>query len=137
VITARLGGDEAAAARGYGALRTEAVEPLVMERTRKLTVCRASFPWSDVGSWADLHAARAAAGELDSAGNAVDGDAVMLDVRNSTVVSRGGRLVTVVGADGLVVVDTPDALLVMPAEQSQRVKDVVERLRKQGREELL
>jgi mannose-1-phosphate guanylyltransferase/mannose-6-phosphate isomerase len=137
VIEARLGGDEVAAARGYAALRSEPVEPLVMERTQNLTVCRASFTWSDVGSWADLHEARAADGELDVSGNAVDGEALLVDVHNSTVVSRGGRLVTVVGASGLVIVDTPDALLVMPAEESQRVKEAVERLREQGRAELL
>jgi mannose-1-phosphate guanylyltransferase len=98
---------------------------------------QAGFAWSDVGSWSDLHEARVESGESDADGNVIDGDAIVLGARDSTVVSRGGRLVAVVGTEGLVVVDTPEALLVVPAAESQRVKDLVERLRAQGRQDLL
>ena len=53
------------------------------------------------------------------------------------MIARGGRLVTVVGVDGLAVVDSGDALLVIPLDQTQRVKEVVERLRAEGRTDLL
>ena len=67
----------------------------------------------------------------------IAGDAAVLGSRGCTVEARGGRLVAVVGGDGLVVIDTPDAVLVVPAAASQRVKDVVEQLRAAGREEVL
>ena len=53
------------------------------------------------------------------------------------VVARGGRLVAVVGVDGLAVVDSGDALLIIPLDQTQGVKEVVERLRAEGRTDLL
>ncbi len=137
IVTARAGGDEATAAQAYAALKTVAVEPLVLERTSRLTVVQAGFAWSDVGSWSDLHEARVESGEADADGNVIDGDAIVLGARDSTVVSRGGRLVAVVGTEGLVVVDTPEALLVVPSAESQRVKDLVERLRADGRQDLL
>ncbi|MFN2582917.1 MAG: mannose-1-phosphate guanylyltransferase [Candidatus Dormibacteria bacterium] len=134
---ARAAGDESAAHSAYDALTTIAVEPLVFERTRRLSVIRAAFPWSDLGSWADLHIARVETGEADTDGNIIDGDALVIGSRDSTIEARGGRLVAVAGVDDLVVIDTPDALLVVPQDQSQRVKDIVERLRAAGRADLL
>lgn len=134
---ARAAGDEAGAAAEYGAIAPVAVEPLIFERSSRLTVVEANFPWSDLGSWGDLRTARVQAGEGDVDGNFVDGDVLLVDSGLCTVESRGGRLVAVAGAEGLVVVDTPDALLVVPEEHAQRVKEVVDRLREQGRSELL
>ncbi|HKR98015.1 MAG TPA: sugar phosphate nucleotidyltransferase, partial [Candidatus Dormibacteraeota bacterium] len=127
--------DEAAA--GYASLASVPVEPLVLERTSQLTVVRASFPWTDLGSWADLHGARVESGEADAAGNIVDGDVVAVDSRDCTVIARGGRLATVVGAESLIIVDTPDALLVVPASQAQKVKEAVDRLRSADRTDVL
>jgi mannose-1-phosphate guanylyltransferase len=134
---ARAAGDEDAAAAAYSALPTVAVEPLIFERTPQLTCVRASFPWSDLGSWGDLHAARVAAGRADSDGNVVAGDVVVVESSDCTVESRGGRLVAIAGAQRLVVIDTPDAVLVVPQDQSQLVKQIVERLRAEGRSDLL
>src|ERR1035437_7353313 len=131
-LDARL---EVLVAELYGSLAAVAVEPLVFERTERLTVVRAGFGWSDVGSWADLAASRAA--QADAAGNVAEGDTLLVNSRNCFVESRGGRTVTVLGGEGLVVVDTPDTVLVMPESASQEVKTVVERLRGEGRDELL
>lgn len=130
-------GDEASAAAAYAALQPVAIEPLVFERTPRLTVVLAGFAWSDLGSWGDLHAAQIEAGEGDALGNVLAGDALAVGAAGCTIEARGGRLVAVAGASGLVVVDTPDALLVVPEDQAQRVKEVVERLRAEGRTELL
>jgi mannose-1-phosphate guanylyltransferase len=137
VVDARIGGDDRTAARLYAAQRTQAVEPLVLERTHRLTVVRASFGWSDLGSWSDVRAARVADGESDGDGNMVEGDVVVTASRDCTVIARSGRLVAVAGVDGLVVVDTPDAVLVVPAARSQLVKEVVERLNTEGRNDVL
>jgi len=133
VVEARAAGDEEEAARRYAAIENVAVDPLVLEKTAHLTVVQAGFPWSDLGSWADLREA----GEADGEGNVVSGDALALDSRDCLVESRGGRLVAVVGAEGLVVVDTGDAVLVVPADRVQGVRSVVERLRALGRDDLL
>jgi mannose-1-phosphate guanylyltransferase len=137
VVDAWLAGDRATAARRYASLRVQAVEPLVLERTQRLTVVQASFGWSDLGSWTDVRDARLTDGEADADGNVVEGDVVITSSRDCTVVARSGRVVALVGGDGLVVVDTPDAVLVIPASCSQLVKQVVEHLDAEGRDELL
>ena len=137
VVDARSRGDQPGAAAIYSGLRTVAVEPLVWERARTVTVVRAAFPWSDLGSWADLLGARRDGGEADADGNVLSGDVVAPGSRGCLVDARGGRLVAVVGAEDLVVVDTGDAVLVVPAERAQAVRDAVDALRTRGRAELL
>lgn len=136
-VAARARVDDAGAARAYGALHAVPVEPLVFERLTAFTVVRASFPFSDLGSWTDLHDLGVASGDADPAGNVVAGDVLVVGASDCTVEARAARLVAVVGAEGLVVIDTPDALLVVPAAQSQRVREVVGRLRAAGRDGLL
>jgi mannose-1-phosphate guanylyltransferase len=135
IVEARATGDDARADRLYSALPSVAIEPLVFERTERLSVVRADFAWSDLGSWADLAQARGAT--VDGDRNLVVGDAVVIDSHDCLVESRGGRTIAVLGAEGLVVIDTGDALLVMPASASQEVKQVVDRLRDEGRIDLL
>jgi hypothetical protein len=65
------------------------------------------------------------------------GDALFIDSRGCLVEANGGRVVAVLGLDGVIVVDTGDALLVMAASSSQDVKAVVEALRREGRSTLL
>jgi mannose-1-phosphate guanylyltransferase len=137
VAAARRRGEDDRAASLYGDIQPVAVDTLIFERTRRLTVVRGSFSWSDLGSFADLHDTRRRSGDADAAGNVSEGEVLALDTANSFVVARGGRLVVVVGVEGLAVVDSGDAVLVIPLDQTQRVKDVVERLRAEGRTDLL
>jgi len=134
-VTERSAGREDAAARIYSSLSTVAVEPLVFEGSGRLTVVRASFGWSDLGSWSDLLGSRAAL--ADAEGNVVTGDAILVRSRGCLVESRAGRTIAVVGCEGLVVVDTGDAVLVMPSAAAQQVKTVVDELRARGRTDLL
>lgn len=136
-VEARASGDETACAEGYRALTSVAVDPLVMEKTSRLTVVQAGFPWSDLGSWTDLHEARRDGGDGDADDNVVIGDGLAVDSRRCLVDASGGRLVTVVGAEDIVVVDTGDAVLVVPSSRAQSVRTVVDRLRAEGRSELL
>ncbi|HEV7680129.1 MAG TPA: sugar phosphate nucleotidyltransferase [Candidatus Dormibacteraeota bacterium] len=137
VVEARAAGAEEEVARRYADIANVAVDPLVLEKTSHLTVVQAGFPWSDLGSWSDLMEARHEMGEVDADGNVVGGDALALDSSGCLVDARGGRLVAVVGATGLVVVDTGDAVLVVPVDRVQAVRAVVERLRSQGRTDLV
>ena len=134
---AAAAGDQAAAAAAYEQLATIAVEPLVLERTPRLAVVRAAFPWSDLGSWADLADVRRGDGAADPRGNVIEGEGTLVDCEDCLVEARGGRHVAVVGATGMVVVDVGDSVLVVPAARAQAVKELVERLRDQGREDLL
>jgi mannose-1-phosphate guanylyltransferase len=89
-----------------------------------------SFGWSDVGSWEALYDHR---GDQDSFHA---GDVIEIDGSGNVLSSEGG-LVAVVGVSDLVVVHTPDATLVVPRADSQRVREVVDRLRADENEELL
>jgi mannose-1-phosphate guanylyltransferase/mannose-6-phosphate isomerase len=137
VVDARLAGDDALASSLYSALRLQPVEPLVLERTHRLTVVQATFGWSDLGSWLDVGQSRAADGDVDADGNVIEGDVVTASAHGCTVVSRSGRVVAVAGVDGLVVIDTPDAVLVVPADRAQLVKMIVDHLQASERDELL
>lgn len=75
------------AAEIYARLPAIAVDPLLMEGSAHLTVVRAGFGWSDLGSWSDLLAARA--GRADANGNVVDGDALVIDSRGCLVEAVG------------------------------------------------
>ena len=137
VIDARLGGDDALATRLYAALALQPVEPLVLERTHRLTVVQASFGWSDLGSWLDVGQSRSADGDVDADGNVLEGDVITASAHGCTVVARSGRIVAVAGINGIVVIDTPDAVLVVPADQAQLVKVIVDGLQASRRDELL
>ncbi|MHC4253239.1 MAG: mannose-1-phosphate guanylyltransferase [Planctomycetota bacterium] len=107
----------------------------VMEKAKSVAVVEADFGWDDVGSWT----AFAEHVERDADGNAVEGEFLGIDARECVVIGHGGgaKLVAAVGVEGLVIVDTPDALLVMPRARDQDVKKVVAKLKELGRTELL
>ena len=106
------------------------VDRAVMEHTEDAVVVPLEAGWSDVGSWAAL----LALAERDEAGNAARGDVVLEGARDTWVWGRE-RLVAVVGASDLVVVDTADAVLVAGRDAHQQVAKVTERLERAGREE--
>jgi mannose-1-phosphate guanylyltransferase len=109
----------------------------VMEKSDRAACVPAEFGWSDVGSWAAVGQALAAhAPSAGSAGMLV-GDTLVEDCRDLLVLAHGNRLVAAVGVEGLIIVDTPDALLVCRPDSAQDVKRLVERLSADGREALL
>lgn len=88
--------------------------------------------WSDIGSWAALWSVS----DRDVAGNALKGDVIAEDSRNSYVMAES-RLVATLGIDDLVVIETKDAVLVAHKDRVQDVKTVVERIRNDHRHEHL
>ena len=95
----------------------------VMEKAAKRAVVRTTFDWSDIGSWAALSELTKA----DEQGNRVNGEAVLIDAAGCFIQSE--RMVAAVGVENLLIVDTPDALLVSSRERAQDVKAVVQRLK--------
>lgn len=99
------------------------IDIAVMERTQKAAVVPVDMGWSDVGSWAALWQIAA----KDQAGNAVIGDAALIDVEGCYV--RGdGPAVTLVGVRDLIVVATPQGVFIAPRDRAQEVKTALERL---------
>lgn len=118
---------------------TEAIsfDYAVMEKTsEEVYVLPCECGWSDVGSWLSLYELRKD-NEGDAAGNVREGAGVVLDSRNSLVVSQGNRFVAVLGLDGALVVDTEDALLVAGLERSQEIREIIAFLKKEGLKALL
>ena len=97
----------------------------IMEKAPNVVSVNASFDWDDVGSWD----AMAKHFPEDDNGNAAEGKAIFVDSKNNFVFGRE-RLIAAVGIDNLIIVDTPDALLVSAKGNSQSIKKVVDALNK-------
>lgn len=110
--------------------KVAATETAVFEKSDRLASKTLSVEWSDVGTWAAIFEVS----DLDSSGNSFTGDVVSVGSSN-TLVRSESRLVSVVGLEDIVIVDTPDALLVTNRKSSQMVKDAVELMKKNGRME--
>jgi mannose-1-phosphate guanylyltransferase len=120
-------------ARVFPGLPSVSIDKGVMEHVGELAVVPGDFGWNDVGSWESAHALAV----KDERGNSAPAGAVLLDARNNHVVDLrdgGGkkRVIALLGVEDLVVVETEDALLVMPRGRAQDVKEVVDLLKKRG-----
>ncbi len=132
------GSEAEALARLFPTFPSVSIDVGVMEKVSPLAVVPASFGWSDVGTWQtawelarkDEHENAAPEGTIavDSEGNIV---------ADWTTHERGDKVVALLGVRDLVVVQTDDALLVMPRDRCQDVRQVVEALRERGRTDKL
>ena len=113
----------------FAAVPDISLDYAVMEKAAKVAVVRGTFDWSDVGSWQAV----SALSEPDASGNRGQGERVAIDTRG-TFVHAQDRVVATVGVDNLVIVDTPDAVLVAHRDQLQRVREVVGELKARGHE---
>lgn len=105
------------------------IDYAVMERSDRVAVVPGDFGWSDIGSWNAVRDLTPA----DVAGNRIVGDAILIDSEN-TYVQAEDRLIATVGVRDLMIIDTPDALLIADPKKSQDVKQVVSRLKKDDSE---
>jgi len=114
----------------FSASPSDSIDYAVMEKTTRAALVPLDAGWNDVGAWSalwDVHA-------RDEAGNVKKGDVLVQDVKNCYIHATS-RLVTVVGLDGLIVVETADAVLVASRESVQDVKMLVEDLKRKERDE--
>lgn len=111
---------------------SDSIDYAVMEKTTKAFVVPLDAGWSDVGSWSSLWEAF----PQDENNNVIIGDVITDSVHNSYIHSEN-RLVTVLGLDDVVVVETHDAIMVAHKDKAQEVKKIVEALNKQERKEVL
>jgi mannose-1-phosphate guanylyltransferase len=102
----------------------------------RLAVVRGDFPWDDVGDFSSL-AKLLSGGRTGDLAILGEGARVLADSSSGVVVSQSPRLISLIGVTDIVVVDTPDALLVTTREHAQRVKAVVDAIKQAGRSDLL
>src|SRR5262249_8315353 len=98
-----------------------------MEKTSRAAVVEGRFRWSDIGSWDAVHTIS----KQDGSGNALHGPALARDAKNC-LVHADGRLTAVLGLEDVVVVSTPDAVLVLPRARAEEVKELVAELKARG-----
>jgi len=103
----------------------------IMEKADKRIVIPVPYDWSDVGSWRSLSEISLA----DSEGNTINSEHMEINSRNNYI--HTDKFTALIGVEGLVVIETPDAILVARKEDSEEVKKIVEKLQKEGRKELL
>ena len=117
-------------AEAFGDCEADSIDYAVMEKTELACVVPMDAGWSDIGSWSSLWEQD----EKDEHGNATRGDVITSDTRNS-IVHAESRLVATVGVSDMVIVETQDAVLVADKEKAQEVKQIVEQLALDSREE--
>jgi len=108
----------------FAAAAAGPTESIVFEKTRRIALAPLDVDWSDVGSWTAMYGIS----KSDTQGNVLQGDVIAVETTNSMVRSTS-RLVTVVGLKDVIVIDTPDALLVTRVGHCQSVKKVAEYLK--------
>lgn len=132
-VAEALGRFDAAAAAGsetalvrelFGSLPNVSIDTGVMERSGGILVVPGSFGWSDLGSFQ----ASWELADKDEDGNAAPEGTVLHESRGNFVRATSGKLVALVGVEDLVVIETPEAILVVPRRRDQDVKRVVEAL---------
>ncbi len=127
--------EERVAHEVFAAAPADPIDTAILEKAGNLVVVPAAFDWVDVGNWNDMYVVAEEHGE-----NHVVGDGqgpVLFEDSRGCLVHRTDRLVALVGVQDLVVVDTDDAVLILPRDRDQDVRRIVDRLRKQGLEEFL
>ena len=116
----------------YGLIRGISIDYGVMEKATGVFVIRGDFGWSDVGSWDEVYRLS----PKDEHGNFTHGKVISSDTRNSYI-HTDDKLVTTVGVDDLIIINTPDALLVCKRGSTQDVKEIVDHLRRKQMNEYL
>ncbi|MCF5826097.1 mannose-1-phosphate guanylyltransferase/mannose-6-phosphate isomerase, partial [Pseudomonas syringae] len=111
----------------FGLVPDISIDYALMERSEKVAVVPCDLGWSDIGSWKAVRELTAA----DAHGNQCNGETVLHDVTNCYIDSPK-RLVGAIGVDNLIIVDTPDALLIADGRRSQDVKIIAQELKRQG-----
>lgn len=110
--------------------RSESIDYAVMEQTKDAVVVPLDANWNDVGSWSALWDIQ----DKDDQGNVIQGDVITVKSQNNYVFSES-RLVSLLGVDNLVVIETKDAILVADKSKVQDIKKIVESIKEQGRTE--
>ena len=116
----------------FSSMNKESIDYAILENASDIFVSPGNYGWDDVGSWLAVERLQ----PKNEEGNVIDGDVICINTKNS-IIQGGSKLIATVGIDDLVIVDTPDALLVASKEHCGEIKEVMAKLEKKGRESLL
>ena len=116
----------------YPTIPSISIDYGIMEKSDKVKVISAEMGWNDVGSWDNLGVLY----DEDAQGNVFAGDHLAIDTKGCITYSKK-RLISTVGVENLIIVETDDSILVCDKNRAQDVKLIVERLQADGRDELL
>ena len=116
----------------FFACPSDSIDYAVMEKTKQAKLVKLLSDWSDLGSWDSVYRAS----PKDDQGNAKNESDAFFIESNNNYVRADKKLVTILGCDNLVVVDSGDALLISQMSKTQQVKDVVSTLRTNKRDEV-
>jgi mannose-1-phosphate guanylyltransferase/mannose-6-phosphate isomerase len=122
--------DKPIAKKDYDRLTKVSIDYAIMEKTAKGVVLPSDFGWSDIGSWKSLYDFL----PKDGNQNVIAGDVLVENTKNCFILSQQ-RLIAVNHLENLVVVETPDSILVSDIEHSLEVKSIVSHLKQEGRAE--
>jgi len=124
--------DAQSLAAAYAAIPEQSIDYGVLEKADNVAVVGGEFGWDDIGSWTALMRL----GPADADGNVIRGRVLALS-SHGNLVAADNRLVALVGVEGLVVIDTEDAVLVCSADRVQDVKQIIDELQRRGWKEHL
>ena len=115
----------------FHSLESVSIDHGVMEKSTNVAVLPAEIGWNDVGTWTSL----AEISKNDSRGNVINGNVVSVE-NSDSIIQAENRLVAALGLKNIIVVDTPDALLVCAKERAQDIKKIVEKIKLEKRPEV-
>ena len=116
----------------FTAMESVSVDYGILEKAESIYVIPGSFGWDDVGSWLAVERLQTTDGD----NNVISGDVVAVNTKNC-IIQGEKKLIAAVGLDNIVVVDTPDAILIAEKEHAGEIKTVMSKLEEAGRDELL
>jgi mannose-1-phosphate guanylyltransferase len=132
ILNAIESNDKAGISDIYGEIPSVSIDYALMEKAKGVFVCEGNFGWSDVGSWSSLMNIW----EKNQQGNTIKGEGIALDSENCLVYNPE-KITALIGVKDIVVVDTPDALLVCHKNSDQKVRDIIDIIKKKHKTEYL
>ncbi|HEY5993165.1 MAG TPA: mannose-1-phosphate guanylyltransferase/mannose-6-phosphate isomerase [Gallionellaceae bacterium] len=125
--SAANGGFQQAVEKCFAAMPSISIDYGVLEKSSRVSLIPCDIGWNDVGSWQAVHEISG----KDKDGNAVQGNVIALDCKNSLIRAEK-RLVAAIGVEDVCVIETADAVLISKNDQTQRVREVVDTLQHRG-----
>lgn len=114
----------------FSAMPDISIDYAIMEKSAHVAVIPLNLTWSDIGSWDNVFGLL----DKDNKNNATHGEVLAVNTTNSLIYAES-RMVSTIGLDQMMVVETDDVVLVAPKEAAQQVKDIVSKLKKEGKKE--
>ncbi len=132
ILEALKNNDSAQLSSLFEEMPSLSIDYALMEKAEGVLMAKGDFGWSDVGAWSSL----AEIWPQDKTGNALKGENIILDSQDCLVYNPG-KLTALIGVKDIIVIDTDDALLVVHKDQDQKVKDIVEEIKKKKKTDYL